>query len=151
MEREGLIVVPKDDIFYLFGGDNGFEGPYFNDVWQSKDKGVTWTLITEHAQWSARTGQVGVLFNQYIIMFAGYPDLTDMWRSINGTYWEMVTNNCWNCNVTDKNCGKFDFEFFVDDTSGEERIYTIAGDQEVTLPIPQDNDVWFYINSSFTL
>ena len=148
MTREGLIIVPKDDIFYLFGGDNGFEGPYFNDVHISKDKGKSWQLLTEHAQWSARTGQVGVLLGKYLIVLGGYPDLTDMWRSTDGQTWELVTDNCWNCNVTQKNCGKFDFEFFVDDSNGEQRIYTIAGDQEVTEPYPQDNDVWYYYNSS---
>eukprot|EP01084_Bolivina_argentea_P001787 3295_1 len=148
MKREGIIVVEKDGNFYAFGGDNGFEGPYFNDVWQSTDKGNTWSEITLHAEWSERTGQVGVLLGKYLIVFGGFPDLTDMWRSIDGKIWELVTDNCWNCNKTDKNCGKFDFEFFVDDTTGQQRIYTIAGDQEVTQPFPQDNDVWFYANSS---
>lgn len=151
MTREGLIIVPKDDTFYLFGGDNGFNGPYFNDVWASNDKGKSWQVITENAEWSARTGQVGVLYGEYIVMFGGYPDLTDMWRSKDGKTWELVTDDCWNCNLnnTDKPCGKFDFEFFVDvDANGQERIYTIAGDQETEAPIPQDNDVWSYYNSS---
>ena len=156
MKREGLIIVVKKDIFYLFGGDNGFRGPYFNDVWISNDKGVTWQLLIKNAQWSARTGQVGVLYGQYIIMFGGYPDLTDMWKSKDGKEWQLVTNNCWNCNQTvnnsNNNCGKFDFEFFVDSSNNQnqQRIYTIAGDQEVDLPIPQDNDVWYYQNSSLS-
>ncbi len=148
LKREGIIVVVKDGNFYAFGGDNGFEGPYFNDVWESKDNGVTWTELTEHAAWPARTGQVGVTVGQYIVMFGGYPDLTDMWRSKDGKSWDLVTDNCWNCSSTAKECGKFDFEFFVDGSSGEERIYTIAGDQETSAPVPQDNDVWFYYNTS---
>ena len=166
MTREGIIVVPKDGVFYAFGGDNGmahcaqiavlfmcpcyagFNGPYFNDVWMSADHGRTWTELVEHAEWSERTGQVGVLMGEYIVMIAGYPDLTDMWRSKDGKSWELVTMNCWNCSATARECGKFDFEFFVDDSNGEQRVYTIAGDQEVTAPIPQDNDVWYYHNSS---
>jgi len=148
LKREGVIIVIKDDIFYAFGGDNGINGPYFNDVWKSNDTGITWYLINNNAQWSKRTGHVGVLYNDNIIMFGGYPDLTDMWSSMDGITWTLVTNHCWNCNSTNNDCGKFDFEFFVDNTDGISRIYTIAGDQEVKAPIPQDNDIWYYYNAS---
>lgn len=150
MKREGIIVVPQDGVFYAFGGDNGFNGPYFNDVWISKDKGKTWTELVEHADWSERTGHVAVSVGEYIVMIGGYPDLTDIWRSRDGKKWELVSENAWNCRSTSKICGKFDFEFFVDNTTGEHRIYTVAGDQEVYAPFPQDNDVWFYHNSSLT-
>ena len=97
-------MVVKDGDFFAFGGDNGFAGPYFNDVWKSSDEGRTWELLIEHAAWSARTGQVGVVYEQYIVMWGGYPDLTDMWRSIDGKEWEFVNDNCWQCPANTQNC-----------------------------------------------
>ena len=134
-----MFCAPNNGVFYLFGVDNGFNGPYFNDVLVSKDKGKTWEIITENAAWSARTRQVGVLLGEYIAMFGGHPDLTNMWRSLDGKKWELVSDDCWNCylNNTDKPCGKFDFEFFVDiDENGEPRIYAMEGDQETSAPYP---------------
>jgi len=69
-----------------------------NDVWRSTDNGVTWTMMTASAGWSARSYQSSVVMRDGSIVLMGGADTTglknDVWRSTNnGATWTQVNAN----------------------------------------------------------
>ena len=108
-DRENFqaVVLNNNDILVMGGlqYDGGYR--YFNDVWLSKDEGVSWTRITASAPWSPRSMfQAVVLTNNDILIMGGYSyayDSTsdpnnhihnDIWISTNGgSNWNIVTTS----------------------------------------------------------
>jgi hypothetical protein len=91
-------VVMPDGSIVLMGGWNGNSKVFMNDVWRSTDKGVTWTCMAQHADWSPRFGQTGVVLPDGSIVLMGGTSATgrnsDVWRSTdNGATWKLLTNN----------------------------------------------------------
>ncbi len=113
--------VSKGDFMYILGGQNfnivqnpGIpdlppfysQSDFFNDVWRSED-GVNWTNMTENAGWSERAGLSSVVFNNEIYVMGGSVNddssitpsgpariyYNDVWKSENGTDWELLTEN----------------------------------------------------------
>jgi type II secretory pathway component GspD/PulD (secretin) len=74
-------VVLPDGSVVLMGGSRGKEG-LLNDVWRSTDGGVTWTEITQQADWPPRTGHTSVvLLDGSIVLMGGIGSyLNDVWR-----------------------------------------------------------------------
>lgn len=79
---------------------------FFNDVWASTD-GVAWTQLTASAAWEPRAGLSAVVLDEYIYVLGGSqnddasiigPDgpariyYNDVWRSVDGVDWELMTN-----------------------------------------------------------
>ena len=81
---------------YMIGGLINNNGTPSNDVWSSADGGTTWTQLTAHAPWSARSSLSSVVYQGYIWIFGGYyagnNDLSDVWKSSDGINWTQVTN-----------------------------------------------------------
>lgn len=92
-------------LFYM-GGSNGLLPPagfgttLYNDVWMSADEGVTWSLVTEHAQWDKREGFSGqssgnaiVQDGKYLTIIGGEKGYLptgfygDVWTSEDGANW----------------------------------------------------------------
>lgn len=111
----------KGDYMYLLGGQNfnivqnpGIpdlppffaKSDFFNDVWRSQD-GVNWMSMTDNAGWNPRAGLSAVIFNDEIYVMGGSVNddssitpngpariyYNDVWKSVNGTNWELVTAN----------------------------------------------------------
>ncbi|MDP3396888.1 MAG: PKD domain-containing protein [Methanoregula sp.] len=86
-----------DGSIVLIGGVDGIGGipaGWKTDVWRSTDKGVTWSLQTATAGWSARWGYSSVLMpDGSIVMMGGYDGSpkNDTWRSTdNGATWSRL-------------------------------------------------------------
>ena len=70
----------------------------FNDVWKSAD-GVNWTQLTAAAPWAPRAGASVVVKDGYLYLLGGEygftgsppPYFNDVWRTADGTTWELVT------------------------------------------------------------
>jgi formylglycine-generating enzyme required for sulfatase activity/photosystem II stability/assembly factor-like uncharacterized protein len=103
--RHTAVVLPDDGIV-LMGGALGrelsgeTEQEYKrNDVWRSTDQGATWTLVTEDAGWSARSGHTSVALPDGSIVLMGGFDMdrnskNDVWRSTDqGATWTLMTAN----------------------------------------------------------
>ena len=110
--RAGLSsVVHKGEIYIMGGSFNDdpavIGGPptrvYFNDVWKSRN-GRDWVKLTDNAPWGPRAGAIVVVKNGYIYLLGGEdgftcspdsprcpPYFNDVWRSRDGTNWELVT------------------------------------------------------------
>jgi hypothetical protein len=90
-------VVLPDGTIVLLGGWQGSPGVLKNDIWLSFDKGVTWGLLKEHAEWSPRyEHKCIVLSDGKIILLGGYasPSVTDVWQSSDyGSTWTCLTNS----------------------------------------------------------
>jgi len=113
--------VSKGGFMYILGGQNFnlVESPnipglppffsqsdFFNDVWRSED-GTNWTKMIQHAGWSERAGLSAVVFNNEIYVMGGSVNddssitpsgpariyYNDVWKSENGTNWELLTDN----------------------------------------------------------
>lgn len=114
-ERAGLsAAVLGDHIFVLGGsqnddasiiGENGPERLYFNDVWRSVD-GASWELMTSSAPWEPRAGGALVAFDEALYLLGGEdgftcsplpdcdaPYFNDVWRSVDGAEWELITES----------------------------------------------------------
>ncbi len=111
--RAGLRAVTFKDEIYIFGGsvndDSAIIGPtgppriYFNDVWKSAD-GISWTELTSEAPWEKRAGAVVVVNGDFMFLLGGEagficapepcepPYFNDVWRSSDGSTWELVTD-----------------------------------------------------------
>jgi len=78
-------VVTRDGKIILIGGYD-FSVRYFNDVWQSADRGITWTQVIENADWPGRIWHNTVVMpDGSIVLFGGELDngtlVNDLWRS----------------------------------------------------------------------
>lgn len=159
--RAGAAVVVRDDVLYLFGGEDGFtcdplpdcEPPYFNDVWMTSD-GAEWTLVTESAGWSPRPGHVCELVGNQFVCFGGFglvQNPTDVWVSQDGAGWTELTNPPWGS--ADPDDMKYDFDALTIEGEGGPRVLTFGGDRETfdfTDPenyLRIDNDVWAFAPS----
>ena len=91
-------VAMPDGSIVLMGG-TGIMGALYNDVWRSTDDGATWTQVTVHAGWSARSGHSSVAMPDGSIVLMGGQTLTagngflnDVWRSTdNGATWTQMS------------------------------------------------------------
>lgn len=157
--RAGAATVVRDDLLFLFGGEDGFtceplpdcEAPYFNDVWVTAD-GATWEQVTASAGWSPRPGHVCELVGNQFLCFGGFGLLqnpTDMWVSNDGAEWTELPANPWGS--ADPTAMRYDFDSLViDDPETGPRVLTFGGDRETfdfTDPenyLRIDNDVWTF-------
>jgi hypothetical protein len=157
--RAGAATVVRDDLLFLFGGEDGFtcdplpdcEPPYFNDVWVTAD-GATWEQVTAAAGWSPRPGHVCELLGNQFLCFGGFGLLqnpTDMWVSSDGAEWTELPADPWGS--ADPAAMRYDFDALVlDDPDSGERVLTFGGDRETfdfTDPensLRIDNDVWTF-------
>lgn len=107
--RAGLSAIAfRNEIYVLGGSANndpsviGMGGPpriYFNDVWKSGN-GTDWVEVTPEAPWAARAGASVVVKDGYLYLvggefgFTGFPPpyFNDVWRTRNGSDWELVTS-----------------------------------------------------------
>ena len=106
--RAGFSAAVLNGEIYVLGGsvndDVGIVGgpptrKLFNDVWKSAD-GVNWQQATEAAPWAARAGAAVVVKDGYLYVLGGEngftgnppPYFNDVWRTRNGSDWELVTS-----------------------------------------------------------
>ena len=111
--RAGLSSAVFNDEFYVMGGSLNDDaavigGPpqriYYNDVWKSAD-GMNWELLTDSAAWTPRAGGIATVKDGYLYMIGGEegflclpgspcpPYYNDVWRTLDGVNWELVTDN----------------------------------------------------------
>ena len=69
---------------------------YHNEIWNSED-GVMWNRVTENPDFSARSNAAIVAREDGLWMFGGIPEnkftqLSEVWRSLNGSSWKLITN-----------------------------------------------------------
>ena len=110
--RAGLSSVVHRGEIYIMGGSFNDDpavigGPptrvYLNDVWKSRN-GTDWVQMTDNAPWEPRAGAITVTKNGYIYLLGGEDGFTclpqsprcppyynDVWRSRDGSHWELVT------------------------------------------------------------
>ncbi len=111
--RAGLSAAVLGDHVYVLGGSQnddasiiGPNGParlYYDDVWRSVD-GAEWELMTDDAPWEPRAGASVVSFDGALWVFGGEdgftcdplpgcdpPYFNDVWRSVDGAQWELVS------------------------------------------------------------
>jgi hypothetical protein len=96
---------------YYFGDDRSLK----NDVWSSSD-GKSWTLETEHAEWSPRAYHQATVLNGRIYLLGGgnyvpnYQARHDVWSSSDGKTWTRETEaapwppRLWFSSVTYRDC-----------------------------------------------
>lgn len=120
--RSGPRLVSFQDKIYIIAGEVGFTtSTQLGDVWSSSDDGKTWIEMTAAPAFSARSGHGVVTFGDYMILIAGWPELSDLYYTKDGTTWNRSDGLAWNCNSTA--CGKFDFWPLVHSN----RLYTFGG------------------------
>lgn len=114
--RAGLSAWSHRGALYVAGGsandDAAIIGPggpqrtYFDDVWRSTDGGRTWVEATDHAPWQARAGAATAVRGGFAYLIGGEdgftcasgsdrcpPYFNDVWRTSDGTTWQLVTDN----------------------------------------------------------
>merc|ERR1712039_831255 len=107
---------------FLIAGEVGFtDSTQLKDIWSSSDDGKTWSLVQENPAFSARSGHGVVVMPSYMVLIAGWPELTDIYYSTDGAAWKLTTGHAWNCNST--SCGKFDFWPLIH----QNKLYLIGG------------------------
>lgn len=92
-------LVTKTGELIIAGGCYNNKGTrsFYNDVWSSTD-GIKWKLMTNKAEWSARSGPRLIEFNNALFLVAGERGFTadvqlgDVWKSTDGgATWILVT------------------------------------------------------------
>ena len=94
---EHCSVVMSDGSIILMGGLNNLMQKT-NDVWRSIDGGNTWTVMTPHAEWPARTAHSCVAMPDNTVVLMGgrdnQGDKNDVWCSVdNGATWALMNAN----------------------------------------------------------
>lgn len=106
--RSGPRLVSFNSKLYIIAGEVGFTvSTQLADVWSSADDGKTWSIVQSAPSYSARSGHGVVALPGYMVMIAGWPELSDLYFSRDGTEWQKSYGLAWNCNST--KCGKYDF------------------------------------------
>jgi len=106
--RSGGRLVSFQGKLFMVAGEIGFtDNTQLADVWSSSDDGKTWDLVTEHPAYTPRSGHGVVTYGGYMILIAGWPQLSDMWYTTDGADWKLTTGLPWNCDSM--HCGKYDF------------------------------------------
>ena len=98
-------VISHNDKLFVMGGydDNALDNT-LNDIWMSKDEGITWEQVdtdpttdgVQNAPWSGRSGFGSVVHNDKIFVLGGKDGrgtntLNDIWMSIDeGITWEQI-------------------------------------------------------------
>ena len=97
MPRMGAIAVVSGGSIIVSGGTLHGGFVQYNDVWMSADKGLTWTQVTAHAQWTKRYGHSMLAMPDNSILLAGGFGFNtgnfknDTWRSTDrGATWKLV-------------------------------------------------------------
>jgi len=120
--RSGPRLVSFDSKLFIIAGEVGFTtSTQLSDVWSSSDSGKTWSLVEATPSFSARSGHGVVAVPGFMILIAGWPELSDIYYTRDGATWAQSKGLAWNCNST--SCGKFDFWPLVH----EDRLYLIGG------------------------
>jgi len=120
--RSGPRLVSFSEQLFFIAGEVGFTAKtQLKDVWSSKDDGKTWSLVQAFPAYSARSGHGVVTLPGYMVLIAGWPELTDIYYTNDGADWKLTAGRAWNCNSTD--CGKFDFWPVVH----KDKLYLIGG------------------------
>jgi len=96
-----------------------------NDVWSSPD-GSNWTLVTDNAGFSPRSGMGVAVFDNRLWVIGG-SGKNDVWSSLDGSNWTLVTDNAGFSPRRDMGVAVFSDELWV-----------IGGGT----PISPKNDVW---------
>jgi len=129
--RSGPRLVSFNNKLLLIAGEVGFtDSTQLKDIWSSADEGKTWTLAQGNPAFSARSGHGVVVLPDYMVLIAGWPELTDIYYSADAVDWKLTTGHAWNCipgedtgsSQQDK-CGKFDFWPVIH----QGKLYTIGG------------------------
>lgn len=120
--RSGPRLVSFQDKLFIIAGEVGFTtGTQLADIWSSSDDGRTWQEIQAVPAFSPRSGHGVVALDNYLVLVAGWPELSDIYYSKDGSQWTRSAGHAWNCNSTD--CGKFDFWPVVHNG----RLFTLGG------------------------
>lgn len=102
-EFPGLLAF-NDRLWFFGGGINYDTGDdeYFNDVWVSDD-GVTWDLVTEHAEWEGRYWFGFATFDDKMWLLGGwnyhdkgdnfFGNKNDVWYTENGSTWQPLLSS----------------------------------------------------------
>jgi hypothetical protein len=94
-------VLMPDGSIVLTGGYTFGTGRHQNDVWQSTDKGATWTLVNASAGWAGRILHTCVVMpdGSIVLMGGAAPNsvyFNDIWRSTdNGATWTRLPDPGW--------------------------------------------------------
>jgi len=120
--RSGPRLVSFNDKLFIIAGEVGFTtSTQLADVWSSADDGKTWSLVQATPSYSARSGHGVVALPGYMVMIAGWPELSDVYYSKDGATWTQSSGLAWNCNST--SCGKYDFWPVVH----QGKLFTLGG------------------------
>ncbi|MCK9593517.1 MAG: PKD domain-containing protein [Methanoregula sp.] len=82
-------VVMQDGSIIMTGGQDGFSS-YKKDVWQSTDKGATWTAVNASPDWSARAGHMSVVMPDGTLELMGGHDLVNGVYKYNNDVWRLM-------------------------------------------------------------
>jgi PKD repeat protein len=90
------VAMPDGSIVLMGGQSSGSD--FFNDVWQSKDEGTSWTEVNTSAGWPGRAGfNIVAMPDGSIVLMGGHTSggsgapLNDVWRSTDdGVTWTEV-------------------------------------------------------------
>jgi len=112
--RSGPRLVSFKEKLFIIAGERGFTpDTQLGDIWSSADSGATWDLVIAKPAFSARSGHGVVLHpsGQQLMLIAGWPELHDMWTSVDAKVWTQVSTSVWGCtgSVRNDTCGMFDF------------------------------------------
>jgi len=90
--RESYGITVFDNRLWVIGGISyGGDNRLLNDVWSSPD-GINWTLETEHAGFSPRSGHTVAAFDNRLWVIGGSGS-NDVWSSPDGVNWTLETEH----------------------------------------------------------
>lgn len=169
--RQGVIGAVLNDYVYISGGRQ--DTTFFNDVYRMSGDCITssssftsanntftytytnskcqWELVTDNAPWYARGYHAMVTHASYLYIIAGqnYTSyLNDIWRSKDGSVWELVLSNKY-INISDVNSNSSNIKQFEQRSTlgcvsyNNERLYCMAGGQGNPPNRIEFNDVWY--------